>query len=120
MTERTDVTQPRYTLTITCGRPSTRAVDDFHTQPERISRALATFIGGQAELTLTARTAHLTVAALTQLPNPKYWQQRLGEVLDSLWLDVPRIRGDYQLPSPVRFDIRETPDRPTARISHQE
>lgn len=100
--------QPRYTLTITCGRPTNRAVDDFHTQPERIARTLATFIGGAAELTLTARTARLDVSDLSQLPNPKYWQQRMGEVLDCLWLDVPRIHGDYQLPSPVRFDIRET------------
>lgn len=102
------MSQPRYTLTITCGRPANRARDDFHVQPERIARALATFIGGDAALTLTPSTAHLNVSDLTQLPNPKYWQQRMGEVLDCLWLDVPRIRGDYQLPPPVRFDIRET------------
>ncbi|MYR84045.1 hypothetical protein GTY41_03575 [Streptomyces sp. SID685] len=102
------MTQPRYTLTITCGRPSNRACDDFHVQPKYIVDAVKTFIGGDAELSLTARTARLTVADLSQLPNPKYWQQRMGEVLHCLWLDVPRIRGDYQLPSPVQFDIRET------------
>lgn len=101
------MTRPRYTLTITCRRPANRARDDFHVQPERIARVLATFIGSDAELTLTARTARLNVSALAQLPNPKYWQQRMGEVLDCLWMDVPRVRGDYQLPSPVRFDIRE-------------
>ncbi|MCT9105356.1 hypothetical protein [Streptomyces mirabilis] len=99
--------QPSYTLTITCGRPPNRAVDDFHIQPERIAHAIATFTGGNAELTLTARTARLHVEALAQLPNPRYWQQRMGEVLNCCWLEVPRIRGDYQLPSPVRFDIRE-------------
>ena len=99
--------EPRFTLTITCRRPSSRAVDDFHIQPERIARTVATFVGGDAELTLTARTARLNVSDLTQLPNPKYWQQRMGEILHCLWLDVPRVRGDYQLPSPVRFDIRE-------------
>lgn len=107
MTEPT-TNQFRYTLTITCRRPANRARDDFHVQPKRVAHALATFIGGTAELTLTARTARLNVSDLTQLPNPKYWQQRMGEVLNCLWLEVPRVRGDYLLPSPVRFDIRET------------
>jgi hypothetical protein len=98
----------RYTLTITCRRPSNRAVDDFHVQPERVASAVAALIGGKAELILTSRTARLEVAALEQLPNPRYWQQRMGEVLHCLYLEVPRVRGDYQLPSPVRFDIRET------------
>jgi hypothetical protein len=97
-----------YTLTITCARPRSRAIDDFHVQPERVSRAVATFIGGDAELTLRPRTVRLTVTALDRLPNPAYWRQRLGEVLNCLHLDVPRVRGDYQLP-PLRFDIRETP-----------
>ncbi len=96
-----------YTLTIACRRPRSRAVDDFHVQPDRVARTVATFIGEDAELTLTPRTIRLTVTGLGQMPNPKYWQQRLGEVLDCLRLDVPRTRGEYQLP-PLRFDIRET------------
>jgi hypothetical protein len=97
-----------YTLTITCMRPRSRAIDDFHVQPERVARAVAAFIGEEAELLLRPRTVRLTVTGLDHLPNPKYWRQRLGEVLNCLYLDVPRIRGDYQLP-PLRFDIRETP-----------
>ncbi|MEU5772654.1 hypothetical protein ABZ819_05030 [Streptomyces venezuelae] len=98
---------PSFALTITCRRPASRAVDDFHVQPERIARAVSTFIGGDAELTLKPRSVRLVVTDLGQTPNPAYWRQRLGEVLDCLHLDVPRVRGEYQLP-PLRFVIRET------------
>ncbi|MFD8200018.1 hypothetical protein [Streptomyces sp. NPDC059701] len=60
------------------------------------------------ELTLTPRTARLTAAALDHLPNPAYWRQRMGEVLHGIYLDVPRVKGQFELPPPVRFDIRET------------
>jgi hypothetical protein len=97
-----------YTLTIACRRPPNRMRDEWNLQPERIARTVAAFVGGDATLTLTPRTARLNATALTQLPNPQYWQQRMGEVLDGLRLDVPRIRGEYQLPGPVRIEIRET------------
>lgn len=97
----------RYTLTITCGRPRSRACDDFHVQPERVAQTVAAFIGDDAELALTPRTVRLHVTDLGRIPDLDVWRSRMALVLDGLWLEVARVRGELCLPAPARFEIRE-------------
>ncbi|MCQ9178939.1 hypothetical protein KMT30_07815 [Streptomyces sp. IBSBF 2953] len=84
-------------------------MDDFHVRPDRVAHAVATFISGDAELTLTPRTARLRVSGLGCLPDLSLWHGRMAQVMDSLYLGVQRgARGECQLPPPVRTEIRET------------
>ena len=96
-----------FTLTITCRRPRSRAVDDFHVQPERVVRTVAALVGTGAEVTLTPRTVRLCVTNLRHVPDLEFWRRRMASLLDGLWLDVPRVRGVCQLPAPARIEIRE-------------
>ncbi|MGW0334301.1 hypothetical protein ACWD0J_20940 [Streptomyces sp. NPDC003011] len=99
----------RYTLEIACPRPRSRgrAGDDFHVQPQRVERTVATFIGGDAELTLTRRTVRLRVTTHHPIRDVTVWHSRMALIMNGLWLDVPRVRGELQLPAPVRTQIQE-------------
>jgi hypothetical protein len=99
----------RYTLTITCRRPRNRASDDWFIRPAHVAKTLAIFVGGDAEMTFTPRTVRLRVADLRQLPDVARYHGSMAVVMDCLRLDVHcDARGECQLPSPVRTEIRET------------
>ncbi|MEV6403983.1 hypothetical protein AB0M58_13695 [Streptomyces bobili] len=100
----------RYTLVITCPRPRSRgrAGNDFHVQPQRVERTVAAFIGDDAEVTLTRRTVRLRVTTRHPIRDVTVWHSRMALIMDGLWLDVPRVRGELQLPSPARTQIEET------------
>lgn len=101
-------TSTRWQLTIHCPRPRSRAVDDFHVQPERVANTVAMFLGPRAKLSLTARTVRLCCTSATPLTDISYWQKQLAVVLDCLYLDVPRdARRELRLPRPVRTELCE-------------
>lgn len=97
----------RWTLTITCPRPANRAVDDFHTRPEKVAKIATEWFGPDAELTLTARTVRLTHTLPRPIENVAEWNERLATVLDCLYLDTHTDSGTYRLPRPVRTEIQE-------------
>lgn len=97
----------QWTLTITCPRPKNRAIDDFHTRPEKVARVAAEWFGPDAELTLTARTVRLTHTLPCPIENVAEWNERLATVLDCLYLDTRVEGGGHHLPRPVRTEIHE-------------
>lgn len=107
-------TVARWRLAITCPRPRSRAVDDFHVLPERVADTVAMFLGAGAELTLTARTVRFSITRAHPITDVGYWQKQLAFVLDCLYLDVQRDgRHDFRLPRPVRTELHETEDKTT-------
>lgn len=97
----------RWTLTITCPRPTNRAIDDFHVRPEKVAKMAAEWFGPDAELTLTARTVRLTHTSPMPITNVAEWNERLATALHCLWLDTHTEGGAYRLPRPVRTEIHE-------------
>lgn len=105
---------PNWELTISCPRPSNRhrPGDDFFTRPERMAETVAIFFGPDTEITLTTRTVRLRRTR----PHPPGDIERLHHdfamVLDCLRFDTctDRAQDRYQLPRPVRTEIRETDD----------
>lgn len=99
----------RWTVLITCPRPRNRAVDTFHTQPDKVARLAATWFPAGAELTLTARTVRLR-CSYNYPPKLDHLYEQLATALACLYLDTRGDRG-YRLPRPVRTEIRlDDPD----------
>lgn len=96
-----------WVLTIRCPRPASRAIDDFHVQPEKIARIAVDWFGPTAELSLTARTVQLRYSSSTPPRNLEFWNEQLATVLDCLYLSTRDADGRYRLPRPVRTEIRE-------------
>lgn len=97
----------RWKLTITCPRPANRAVDDFHTQPEKVTALAAEWFGPGTELTLTARAVRLVHTLPIPISNVTEWNERLATALSCLYLDTMVEGGGYCLPRPVRTEIQE-------------
>lgn len=95
-----------WSLAITCPRPSNRAVDDFHVQPERAARTAAAFLGPSARLNLTPKTVQFHLDGSGDLPDLNQWHERLAIALDNLWLSTRTPEGKYRLPQPARTEIR--------------
>jgi hypothetical protein len=94
-------------LTITCPRPRNRARDDFHTQPDKVSRIAHQWFGPTAVLELTSRTVRFYYASRSCPNDLPFWYEKLATALDCLYLSTRGDDGKYRLPRPVRTEIRE-------------
>jgi hypothetical protein len=94
-------------LTVSCPRPRNRALDDFHTQPEKVARIAAQWFGPDATLTLTARRVRLTCTLETPPRDLTTWHDRLATALHCLYLDTHGDDGSYHLPRPARTEVYE-------------
>lgn len=104
----------QWIVEISCPRPRPRVPKKqqaWHLQPERVKSTVSTFFGAGTSVKLTARTASLrySFSGATIGTMPDQLQDRLGDVLSSLYFDVRRLGtfGPYQLPRPVRVVITE-------------
>jgi hypothetical protein len=101
-----------WTLTITCPRPKNRAVDDFHTRPEKVARIAVEWFGPDAGLLLTVRSVRFQYTGTGSLPDLNFWQARLATVLDCLYLSTRSASGECQLPYPTRAEVISVADQP--------
>jgi hypothetical protein len=92
-------------------------VDDCHTRPERLARTVATMLGPDATVTLTPRRVQLHVTGAGRLPDVAEWQNRLAQLLYSVYLG----RSPDALEGPVRAEIRQPADdaHPTTERSRR-
>lgn len=102
---RSGATDTRWTVTISCPRPKSRALDDFHTRPDRVAQTTAVFFAGDAKLALTARTVKLRYSGSNPPGDIANLHERLATLLDCLHLTTRGDDGHYRLPRPVRTEM---------------
>jgi hypothetical protein len=102
----------QWELTVTCPRPSDRhrPGDDFFTRPDRIAKTAAMFFAAGTEITLTARTVRLHRTSPHPPGDIARLHKSLAIALDCLRFNTctDRARDRYELPRPIRTEIRET------------
>jgi hypothetical protein len=85
----------------------------WHLAPERVARACVTFLGPEAHIKLTSRTAKLEYQCRgKRLGNYlEQVQETFALVLQGLYFELEQTRpGEYQLPRPVRTVVTEHAD----------